>query len=107
MWRSTRHWVACSLNRGVGEKFFFLSLAYFLFHLIVSCCRLSINMYSIHLMYAIILSIMHNICMMNLLNNQTSGLGSSTLLKYKYFETFTSTSTASYLQEVLKYNTST
>ena len=29
------------------------------------------------------------------------------LLKYKYFETFTSTSTTSYLQEVLKYNTST
>ena len=31
MWYLTRHWVACSLNPGVGG--IFLSLAHFLFHL--------------------------------------------------------------------------
>ena len=35
MWRSTRHWVACSSNPGVGG-IFFPFFGPFLFHLIVS-----------------------------------------------------------------------
>ena len=35
MWRSTRHWVACSLNPGVGG-IFSLSLAFFCFTLLLT-----------------------------------------------------------------------
>ena len=35
MWRLTRHWVACSLNPGIGG-IFFLSLALFCFTLLLA-----------------------------------------------------------------------